>query len=72
MNNEQTFVEITNKDIYDQLNEFKKSNDEQHKQIINRLDITNGKVKLSKWIATTALAFTLILLGYFIEFIIRS
>lgn len=39
-----TFVRITNKDIYDKL-----------ESIERKVSITNGKVKLNRWIATTSL-----------------
>jgi hypothetical protein len=57
-----TFIKITNSDIYDvltkmnyKLESIDKQNVEDHNGIMNRLDRTNGKVKLSFWIATTAM-----------------
>jgi len=50
--NQKTFLKITNKDIYDKLCEVE-----------NHVKVTNGKVKLNKWIATTALSLVIILLG---------
>lgn len=44
------------KSINDKLDDFCKSNDDGHKSIMTRQDKTNGKVKLSQWIATTAMA----------------
>lgn len=61
---DKTFIKITNKDIYDTIN---KHHDEQmtiNKAIITRLDVTNGKVKLNKWVATTALSLVLIVIGF--------
>ena len=49
----QTFVKITNKEIYDKLCEIE-----------DHIKETNGKVKLNRWIATTALSITLLLLGF--------
>ena len=66
MTKSKDFVTITNKDIYDKIEESYKLNNEQHQAIITRLDITNGKVKLSKWIATTALLLTITVLGFLI------
>lgn len=63
------FVKITNKDIYTQMQENQKANIEQHNQIIKRLDVTNGKVKLARWIASTALVIALLVLGYLIQHI---
>ena len=58
-----TFIKITNKDIYDMLKEIKDSNDTQHQEIITHQLQTNGKVKLNKWIATTAISLALIMIG---------
>ena len=69
MENSNEFITITNKDIYDEMKLFHAKNDEQHNQIITRLDRTNGKVKLTYWISTTALAVGLIAIGYLIQHI---
>jgi len=61
---EKIFVKITNKDIYDAMNKQFEKNDLQHNAIIQRLDHTNGKVKLAKWIATTALTLAILAIGY--------
>ena len=53
MTNNETFVRITNKDIYDKLLEI-----EDHQKN------TNGKVKLNRWIGTTALSLAILSLGY--------
>jgi len=42
--NNKTFVRITNQDIYEKLEE-----------VIEHQKITNGRVNLNRWIATTAL-----------------
>jgi len=64
---EETFIKVTNREVYDaimnlneNLSEFSKENSEEHTQIILRQDRTNGNVKLSKWIATTALSLVLV------------
>lgn len=41
---EKTFIRITNQDIYEKLENIEK-----------HVIITNGKVKLNRWIATTAI-----------------
>lgn len=51
-NNNSTFVRITNKDIYEQLLIIKE-------HVLK----TNGKVKLNRWIATTALSLSIALIG---------
>lgn len=61
---EKVFIKISNQDIYEEMKNFHVRNAEQHEQIIRRLDMTNGRVKLGKWIATTALAIALIAIGY--------
>jgi len=46
-----TFVKVTNKDIYEKL-----------ERIESHILVTNGKVKLNRWISTTALALIVILI----------
>jgi len=70
--NDKTFVKITNKDIYDEMMKFHQINAEQHTAIIKRLDVTNGKVKLARWIASTALVVSLMILGYLIQHISQT
>ena len=70
--NNDEFVTITNKAIYDKLEALEKNNSLQHNQIIQRLDVTNGKVRLGRWIGTTALALVLLLVGLFIEHIVQT
>lgn len=48
---DKTFVRITNKDIYDKIC-----------QLEDHVKKTNGKVKLNRWIATTALSLATILI----------
>ena len=55
MVNSDTFVRITNKDIYDKLIEIE-----------DHVKLTNGKVKLNRWIATTALTFIIAVIVGFI------
>ena len=50
-----TFIKITNKDVYNKIEELIKHNDKAHQAILEHQIITNGKVKLNRWIATTAL-----------------
>lgn len=71
-----TFIKITNKDIYNEIKAMREENLDQqrqnnieHNQIIRRLDTTNGKVKKSLWVATTALTITLMVLGYLFQHI---
>ncbi|MCK5624948.1 hypothetical protein KAI04_03850 [Candidatus Pacearchaeota archaeon] len=56
--NNDTFVRITNQKIYDKLLEI-----EAH------VKITNGKVKLNKWIATTALSLVIVVIGLYVKLI---
>ena len=60
--NERTFLRITNNDIYKELKELREYNQTQsieQKKLLSELREhvieTNGKVKKSSWIATTAL-----------------
>jgi len=50
---DKTFIKITNRNIYEKLIEVEK-----------HVKNTNGKVKLNKWIATTALTICLIIIGW--------
>ena len=52
MTPDKTFFKITNKDIYDKLEE-----------VCGHVARTNGKVRLNRWIATTALSLSLVLAG---------
>lgn len=56
-----TFVRITNQHIYDKLCEIEK-----------HVEQTNGKVKLNKWIGTTALSLVIIVLGFIITYALKS
>lgn len=69
--NEKGFVIITNRDVYYKLIDMEKTmtdfmtlNTADHVDILKKQDYTNGSVKNSKWIASTALTITLILLGF--------
>ena len=69
-NNDKTFIKISNKDIWDKLEDFGNINTAQHEAIILHQQTTNGKVKLNRWIATTALTLVtsalMIVLGWII------
>ena len=76
---EKTFIRITNKDIYNEIKDGKEyqvecqqKNNEKFNKIIRRLDITNGKVKNSKWVASTALAVAFLVLGYLFQHISKG
>jgi len=56
---DKTFIKITNKEIYDEIKLFKTQNMIQHEQMLLHQKETNGKVKLNRWIATTALSLIL-------------
>ena len=72
-----TFIKITNADIYAEIKEIRKSiscfsdeNNKQHESICKRQDLTNGKIKLSKWMATTAISIALISIGFLFQYIV--
>jgi len=74
MGDNQTFVRITNRDIYNELLELKKNHDlfykknsQEHAAIISRQDQTNGKVKKSTMLGYGALSLTIILLGFLFQ-----
>ena len=52
-NGKRTFVRITNNDIFDKIESM-------HEDLIKQ----NGKIKLNRWIATTALSIGLFLVGW--------
>jgi len=56
MSKAKLFIGITNHDIYDKLLTIEK-----------KLDITNGRVKLNRWMATTALTLSLFVIGYLLR-----
>ena len=55
MAGKKVFIEITNEDIYKEIQSMKDMNSIQHLEIIEHQAITNGKVKRNQWIASTAL-----------------
>jgi len=71
MGNKDTFIRITNKDIYDRLELFEKNNSKSHNLLMNHQLRTNGKVKLNRWIASTALTLWAVTLPIIISAIIR-
>ena len=75
----ETFIRVTNKDIYNEIKEIhkeikelKEENKEQHNVIIEHQMKTNGKVILNKWIATTAITISLIVLGFLVNYMINK
>jgi len=56
---ERTFLKITNRDIFDKLEKM----DERLESIELHAKETNGKVKLNRWIATTALTMVVAFIG---------
>ncbi len=62
MPNDDTFMKITNTDIFNLIQDFKKETTEHFEKVDKKLNITNGKVKLNRWIATTALSLSIILI----------
>jgi len=64
---EKEFMKITNKDIYDMIKKHHEEQMDINKGIMSRLDVTNGKVKLNRWVATTALSIAIILVGFMLR-----
>lgn len=64
---DKTFMRITNKDIYDRINDLEVNNREQHGELIKHQLHTNGKVRLNRWVSTTALSITIILIGFIVK-----
>lgn len=77
--NDEVFVRITNKDIYNEIRnltkvvtDFKSNNNIGHSKIIQHQRKTNGRVNLNKWIATTALSFVIIVIGFLVQHVARN
>jgi len=75
---DKTFLRITNKELYKEMkdgfkelhikiDELSSLNQMNCQQIMKRQDVTNGKVKLQFWLASTALMLVVILIGLFVE-----
>lgn len=62
-----TFIKISNRDIYDKIEKFMKKNAEEHAQLSMNQKETNGKVKLNRWMATTALSLVIIVIGLYVR-----
>jgi len=62
--NKTSFIKITNKDIYHEIKTMHENNETQHANILRHLECTNGKVKLNRWIASTALMIALMAIGW--------
>lgn len=68
-NGEATFIEITNKMIYQEIRDLKKMHQQNFEELRENQLITNGKVKKAYWIATTALSLTVLAIGFLIQHI---
>jgi len=68
-NTNNTFIEITNQDVYKELKDVRAEINEKFECVIQRQDKTNGKVKLTFWIATTAFTVLLLLIVEFVRFV---
>lgn len=67
--NDNTFVTITNHDIYIKLENMETKMNKKFDEVTKRQDYTNGKVKKSTMMAYGALSLTLILLGFLFQHI---
>ena len=64
---EATFIKITNRDVMDKLDKM----DNRLQSIEHHVLQTNGKVKLNRWIATSAVSLCTLLIGLLITHIIQ-
>ena len=62
-------MKITLKEVYQKLESLENRNYIDHSTIIHNQDLTNGKVKLNRWLATTAITLALLSLGWCISLI---
>ena len=67
MSTEKNYIKVTLADIYHEIQNLKQQNTEQHEAICQKQIFTNGKVKLSMWIGTTALSLSLIAIGFILK-----
>ena len=72
MGNDDTFMKITNQDIYNKIDKFEKQTNKKLEELTIQVMQTNGKVKLNKWISTTALTLALTALGWLITLLLKS
>ena len=63
---EKTFMKITNRNIYDKIEAMAEKNAKDHEAILLHQKETNGKVKLNRWISTTALTLVISIVFYLI------
>jgi len=75
---DKTFLRITNKELYAEMkdgfkelhvkiDELAAHNQLNSNEMIRRQDTTNGKIKLQFWMASTALALVVIVIGLFMD-----
>ncbi len=57
------FVKITNRDIYKRIEASAAQNAKDHREMIEQQKITNGQVRINKWVARSALAIATFLSG---------
>lgn len=72
MVNNDTFVKITNKDIYNKIIEMEKANNKQHEQMIMHQEHTNGKVKANTKFIWAIAGGALSLTGWFVFHLMNS
>ena len=62
--NNDTFVRITNQDIFELVTQVQQTNNEQHSEMLAHQHYTNGKVKLNTWRSTLTLGLVIsVILG---------
>ena len=64
--NNNTFLKITNRDIFDEIKGLKKTVFELKETSEKSLKDLDGRVKLNRWIAGTALVLALMAIGWFL------
>lgn len=67
-----TFIEVTNKDIYDKITSIQELHVENHTEVCSHLKTTNGKVKLNTWRSTAALGMLATILVILTQHIVGS
>lgn len=74
--NSDTFIKITNKEIYEEIlllnkkiDTFVNIHNDTHSNVSLCIEKLSGKSKINRWIATTGIVLFLVVLGYLVQHI---
>lgn len=72
MSKKDDFIGISNREIYNLILDNHAKHQESLDKVVSRLDVANGKIKLTRWIASTCIGLFVILLGFVVELLSRG